>query len=107
LWVAPLTAAAQAADGEGSRWAHDALVQAIVASSGIEDDFRRAQSLAEIAEIQAGIEDGAAALAILQSAADSASKIDNESLAAWARHDVALAYVKAGDLAPAHACRRW
>ncbi len=101
LWVAPLTAAAQAADGEGTTWAHDALAQAVVASSGIEDDFRLAQTLAEIAEIQVGVENGTAALPILQKAADSASKVDNESLAAWARHDVALAYVKAGDLARA------
>ena len=98
LWVAPLTAAAQAAVGDGAAWARDAAVQALSASAGIQDPFRRAQSLAEIAEIETSLDGAAVAVSILQRAAESAGKIDNASLAGWARHDIALAYVKAGEL---------
>ena len=51
LWVAPLTGAAYAAAGEASAWAHDAL---------------------------AHVDGASAALTILQSAAESARKVDNE-----------------------------
>jgi tetratricopeptide (TPR) repeat protein len=98
LWVAPLTAAAPVAGGDGSAWARDAAAQALSASVSIEDPFRRAQSLAEVAEIESSLHGAVAAVSILQRASDSAGKIDNPSLAGWALHDIAIAYVKAGAL---------
>jgi tetratricopeptide (TPR) repeat protein len=99
IWVAPLTAAAHAAEGEGARWAQGALEHAITASADIDDPFHRAQSLAEIADAQAGLGHGPEALTLLQRAAELAGKIDNDALGSWARHDIGLAYVKADDLA--------
>ncbi len=100
LWFAPVSAAAQmqaaAGVGESALWAREALTQALSASAAIEDPFHRAQSLAEIAEVESGLDGAAVAVSILQSASESARKIDNPSLASWARRDIAAAYVKAG-----------
>jgi tetratricopeptide (TPR) repeat protein len=98
LWVASVTTAAQAAEGDGAQWARSALAQAVVASSDIQDAFHHAQSLAEIAETHAALGNNAAALPLLQLAVDSAGKIESEALASWARHDIALAYLKAGEV---------
>lgn len=100
LWILPLLFAAQtqAAARESGPWAREAVMRAVSASAAIEDPFRRAQSLAEIAEIESNLTDTAAAVTILQSASESASKIDNASFAGWARHDIATGYVKAGAL---------
>ena len=98
LWVASVTTAAQAAEGDGAQWARSALAQAVVASTDIQDSFHRAQSLAEIAETHAALGNSAEALPLLQLAADSAGTIDSAALASWARHDIALAYLKAGDV---------
>jgi hypothetical protein len=92
-WVAPLTAAAYAAEGEGARWAQGALDRAVTAASHIEDPFHRAQSLAEVADAHAGLGHGPEALALLQRANETAGKIDNDALASWARHDIGLADV--------------
>jgi len=101
LWIAPVAAAAPTQVGDSALWAREALNRALSASAAIEDPFHRAQSLAEIAEVESGLAGAAAAVSILQSASDSASKIDNGSLAGWARHDIALAYVKTGALGEA------
>jgi tetratricopeptide (TPR) repeat protein len=71
------------------------------ASSDIHDPFHRVQSLAEIAETRAALGENAVAMSLLQLAAESADQIDTPALASWARHDIALAYVRAAD--PAHA----
>jgi hypothetical protein len=96
-WVASVTTAAQAADGDGAQWARSAVAQAITASSDVQDSFHRAQSLAEIAETQAGIGESAAAFPLLQLAAESIGNIDSDPLASWARHDIALAWLKVGE----------
>jgi tetratricopeptide (TPR) repeat protein len=101
MWVAQLAAAAQAADGEGARWAQAAVAEAVAASVSIQDPFHAAQSFAQIAEAQVGLGDEAATLALLQTASDAAGNIDKGALASWAWHDIALAYVKAGELSRA------
>jgi hypothetical protein len=97
FWVASVTSAAQAAEGDGAQWARNAVAQAVAASSDVQDSFHRAQSLAEIAEIQAGIGETAAAPPLLQLAAESIGNIDSDPLASWARHDIALAWLKVGE----------
>lgn len=103
LWVAPFALAAQAAEGDGATWATSALDQAVTASTDIRDPFHRAQSLAEIAETRAVLGQFPAAMSLLQLAAESADQIDNPALASWAHHDIAVAYVKAGDAGQAEA----
>lgn len=103
LWVAPFALAAQAAEGDGATWARSALERAQSASADIHDPFHRAQSLAEIAETRAALGERMAAMSLLQLAAESADQIDNPALASWARHDIALAYLTAGDAGHAEA----
>lgn len=103
LWVAPFALAAPVAEGDGAIWARSALEQALTASADIHDPFHRAQSLAEIAEVRALLGEPEAAMSLLQRAAESADQIDNPSLASWARHDVAITYLKAGDAGHAEA----
>jgi tetratricopeptide (TPR) repeat protein len=97
FWVASVTTAAQAAEGDGAQWARSAVAQAVAASSDVQDSFHRVQSLAQIAETQAAIGESAAALPLLQLAAESVGNIDSGPLASWARHDIALAWLKAGE----------
>jgi tetratricopeptide (TPR) repeat protein len=97
LWVAPFALAAHAAEGDGATWARSALDQALAASTDIHDPFHRAQSLAEIAETRAALGEHAVAMSLLQLAAESADQIDNPALSSWARHDIAVGYLRAGD----------
>src|SRR5688572_19452420 len=103
LWVAPFALVASAAEGDGATWAQTALDRALSASSDIHDPFHRAQSLAEIAETRAALGQRTVAMSLLQLAAESADQIDNPALASWARHDIAVAYVRAGDVGHAEA----
>jgi hypothetical protein len=89
--------------GATDTWAHDALSRALAASQDIEDPFRRAQALAEIAEACAAAGDPARARASLQQAESEAGRIDEEALRAWALHDIAAALIKMDDLAGAEA----
>lgn len=112
IGVASLTAAVQTVAGEGGdllapgstpHWAQQALDEALAASREIPDSFHRAQSLAEIADACVATGQNDLALSLLHDASALTGKIDSSAIASWARHDVALAYVKAGDLAGAEA----
>ena len=92
-----------AAPGEGMQappgsWARDALTRALAASEDIADPFHHAQTLAEIAEAEAIAGDPDGARTLLARAVDVAQKVDEDALASWALHDIALAYIKANEL---------
>lgn len=105
LMVVPGAAMAQTPGGPPvtitQAWARDAVARALVASAAVDDSFLRAQTLAEIAEVQAAGGHAAAARETLQQAEFAAAGVDADALASWAKHDIGIAYAKAGDLAKA------
>jgi hypothetical protein len=82
-------------------WAHDALTRALAASREIEDPFHRAQALAEIAEAAVAIGEIELARTNLTQAEAEAGRVSEDALRAWALHDLAMARIKANDLAAA------
>lgn|GEM_PF-1053311 len=104
LWlvlVVPFASAAHSAEGEAAGWVHTALTRAADAAGEISDPFHRAQAFAEIADTHAATGGLDAAREHLRLSAGAANQVDNDALASWARHDIALSFVRADDIAAA------
>ena len=100
LSVLPAIAAGQAG-AVPDAWARAALERAHAANAQISDSYHRAQSLAEIAEAETAIGAIAPARESIRQARELSAQIKVEPLASWIVHDVAMAQVKAGELADA------
>src|SRR5688500_11945631 len=85
----PMVATAQIA--QPSEWARGALAQAQAASAALEDPYRKAQALAEIADAEVTLGDAPAARETLRQALAVAGSIEVEALRSWVLHDIAVA----------------
>lgn len=81
-----------------SRWRELALTRALAAADQIQDPYRRAEILAEIASAQVSVESATAGDKAIHRALAAAALVDTLEFRGWVLNDIVLAQIAAEDL---------